>query len=31
MQQLLEAEGLKIIDNKIQNFKEHFWQPEIYK
>lgn len=31
MQQLLEAEGVKVIDNKIVNFKEHFWEPNIYK
>lgn len=28
MQQLLEAEGLKIIDNKIQNFKDFYWEPK---
>lgn len=27
MQQLLENEGLTIIDDKIQNFKTHFWDP----
>lgn len=27
MQQLLENEGLVIIDDKIQNFKTHFWDP----
>ncbi len=27
MQQLLENEGLTITDNKIQNFKTHFWDP----
>lgn len=27
MQQLLENEGLIIIDDKIQNFKTHFWDP----
>lgn len=27
MQQLLENEGIKIIDNKIQNFKALFWDP----
>lgn len=29
MQQLLEAEGIKISNNKIINFKEHFWEPNI--
>lgn len=29
MQQLLEVEGVKVIDNKIVNFKEHFWEPEF--
>jgi len=27
MQQLLENEGVKVIDNQIQNFKEVFWDP----
>ena len=27
MQQLLENEGVKIKDNTVQNFKEHFWEP----
>ena len=27
MQELLEAEGLVIEDDKIQNFKERFWDP----
>lgn len=29
MQQLLEAEGVVVMDNKILNFKEHFWEPEF--
>jgi methylated-DNA-protein-cysteine methyltransferase-like protein len=29
MQQLLENEGLEIIDNKIQNFQNYFWDPSI--
>ena len=29
MQQLLENEGLKIINNQIVDFEKHFWQPEI--
>ena len=28
MQQLLENEGIKVIDNKIVDFQKHFWQPE---
>jgi methylated-DNA-protein-cysteine methyltransferase-like protein len=28
MQQLLESEGIQVIDNQIQNLKEVFWQPE---
>ncbi|RZS99662.1 MGMT family protein [Aquimarina brevivitae] len=27
MQQLLESEGIKVIDNQIQNFEELFWDP----
>ena len=27
MQQLLEKEGLKIVDDQIQNFESHFWDP----
>ncbi len=27
MQKLLEAEGFVIVDDKIQNFKSHFWDP----
>ena len=29
MQQLLEAEGVFVIDDQIQDFEKHFWQPEI--
>ena len=29
MQQLLENEGIKVIDNQIVNFAEHFWSPPI--
>lgn len=29
MQQLLENEGIEIENDKIQNFNEVFWQPEI--
>lgn len=28
MQQLLENEGIVVINDKIQNFKEVFWEPE---
>jgi methylated-DNA-protein-cysteine methyltransferase-like protein len=27
MQQLLESEGVKVINNKIQNLEELFWDP----
>jgi len=27
MQQLLENEGVVVIDNKIQDFEKHFWDP----
>jgi methylated-DNA-protein-cysteine methyltransferase-like protein len=29
MQQLLENEGVVIIDNQIQNFEAIFWDPSI--
>lgn len=29
MQQLLESEGLTVIDNQIQDFEKHFWTPEM--
>ena len=29
MQQLLENEGISIIDNQIVDFEKHFWQPEV--
>ena len=29
MQQLLENEGIEVIDDKVQNFKEVFWDPSI--
>lgn len=29
MQQLLESEGLKVVDLQIQNFNEVFWNPSI--
>jgi methylated-DNA-protein-cysteine methyltransferase-like protein len=27
MQQLLENEGIKVIDHQIQDFEKHFWDP----
>jgi methylated-DNA-protein-cysteine methyltransferase-like protein len=27
MQQLLENEGIKVIDNQIIDFEKHFWEP----
>lgn len=27
MQQLLENEGIKVVDDQIQDFKTHFWDP----
>ena len=29
MQQLLESEGIEVIDNQIINFKKHFWEPDF--
>lgn len=29
MQQLLESEGIEVIDNQIVEFEKYFWQPEI--
>ncbi|WP_121964346.1 MGMT family protein [Myroides sp. N17-2] len=29
MQQLLENEGVEVIDNKVVNFKELLWEPKI--
>lgn len=29
MQELLEQEGLKIIDDVIQNFPKYFWNPSV--
>ena len=31
MQQLLESEGIKVVDNQIMDFDTHFWEPEITK
>jgi len=29
MQQLLENEGVKVIENQVQDFEKHFWDPMI--
>ncbi len=29
MQKLLEAEGIEVIDNQIQNFEKLFWDPNL--
>jgi len=29
MQQLLESEGVKIVDNQIVDFENYFWEPEV--
>lgn len=29
MQQLLESEGIAVMDNQIVDFEKHFWQPEV--
>lgn len=29
MQQLLENEGIKVIDNQIVDFEKYFWMPEM--
>lgn len=31
MQQLLENEGIEVINNQIVAFEKHFWQPEVDK
>ncbi|WP_367773120.1 MGMT family protein [Flavobacterium sp. WC2421] len=31
MQQLLESEGIQVIDNQIIEFEKHFWEPEVLK
>ncbi|PZD77725.1 MGMT family protein [Mesonia sp. K7] len=28
MQQLLESEGLKVVNHQIQDFEQHFWDPQ---
>jgi len=27
MQQLLENEGVKVVENQVQDFEKHFWDP----
>lgn len=29
MQQLLENEGIQVVDNQITDFKKHFWEPDF--
>ena len=29
MQQLLESEGIKVVDNQILDFEKHLWEPEF--
>lgn len=29
MQQLLESEGVKVVDNQIIDFDKHFWEPDF--
>ena len=29
MQQLLESEGIKVVDNQIVDFEKHLWHPEF--
>ena len=29
MQQLLESEGIQVVDNQIVDFEKHFWAPEV--
>jgi methylated-DNA-protein-cysteine methyltransferase related protein len=29
MQQLLESEGIVVMDSQIVDFEKHFWQPEV--
>lgn len=29
MQQLLESEGIQVVDNQIVNFEKHFWEPDF--
>jgi len=27
MQRMLESEGIEIVDNQVQNYEQHFWDP----
>ena len=29
MQQLLENEGIEVVDNQIVDFEKYFWEPEM--
>lgn len=29
MQQLLESEGVKVVNNQIIDFEKHFWEPDF--
>ena len=29
MQQLLESEGINVVDNQIVDFEKHFWEPDF--
>lgn len=29
MQQLLESEGVEVVDNQILDFEKHFWTPDV--
>lgn len=29
MQQLLESEGIRVENNKIDDFEKHFWEPSV--
>jgi methylated-DNA-protein-cysteine methyltransferase-like protein len=29
MQQLLESEGIEVLDNQIVDFDKVFWEPEV--
>jgi methylated-DNA-protein-cysteine methyltransferase related protein len=31
MQQLLENEGIVVVDNQIVDFEKHFWEPKVVK
>jgi methylated-DNA-protein-cysteine methyltransferase-like protein len=29
MQELLEKEGVKVVDDKVQDFEKRFWNPAV--